>query len=307
MYRAKQHGKARHELFDASMHARAMKLLQVESDLRRAVEHHELVVYYQPIMSLETGRVRGFEALVRWQHPQQGLISPADFIPVAEETGIIVPVGQWVLGEACRQARIWQDQFPSDPPLTISVNISAKQFAQPGLIEQVEQVLKESGLAPGSLQLELTESVVMESIETATDLLHRLRALGVALSIDDFGTGYSSLNYLHNFPLDTLKIDRSFVSQIAGNNENTEIVQTIVTLARSLGMNVVAEGIETELQLASLQALECEGGQGYLFAKPMHTKAAEAFLFNSHASQSAAFSNSITQLQLALAGQEVCC
>jgi len=307
MYRAKQHGKARHELFDASMHARAMKLLQVESDLRRAVEHHELVVYYQPIMSLGSGRVRGFEALVRWQHPQQGLISPSDFIPVAEETGIIVPVGQWVLGEACRQARIWQDQFPSDPPLTISVNISAKQFAQPGLIEQVEQVLKETGIAPGSLQLELTESVVMESIETATDLLHRLRALGVALSIDDFGTGYSSLNYLHNFPLDTLKIDRSFVSQIAGNNENTEIVQTIVTLARSLGMNVVAEGIETELQLASLQALECEGGQGYLFAKPMHTKAAEAFLFNSFPTQSAATSNNLPQLQLALAAPEVCC
>jgi diguanylate cyclase (GGDEF)-like protein/PAS domain S-box-containing protein len=281
MYRAKQHGKARHELFDSSMHARAMKLLQVESDLRRAVEHHELVVYYQPIMSLETERIRGFEALVRWQHPQQGLISPVDFIPVAEETGLIVPLGQWVLSEACRQARVWQEQFPSDPPLSISVNISAKQFAQPGLIEQVEHVLRETGLAPGSLQLELTESVVMESIETATDLLHRLRALGVALSIDDFGTGYSSLNYLHNFPLDTLKIDRSFVSQMAGNNENTEIVQTIVTLARSLGMNVVAEGIETEMQLSSLQALECEGGQGYLFAKPMHSKAAEAFLSNS--------------------------
>jgi diguanylate cyclase (GGDEF)-like protein/PAS domain S-box-containing protein len=308
MYRAKQHGKARHELFDASMHARAMKLLQVESDLRRAVEHHELVVYYQPIMSLETGRVRGFEALVRWQHPQQGLISPADFIPVAEETGLIVPLGQWVLGEACRQARIWQDQFPSDPPLTISVNISAKQFAQPGLIEQVEQVLRETGLEPHSLQLELTESVVMESIETATDLLHRLRALGVALSIDDFGTGYSSLNYLHNFPLDTLKIDRSFVNQMVGNNENNEIVQTIVTLARSLGMNVVAEGIETETQLASLQALECEGGQGYLFAKPMPTKAAEAFLLATLTSQVAPASfNSFTQLQPILTGQEVAC
>jgi diguanylate cyclase (GGDEF)-like protein/PAS domain S-box-containing protein len=303
MYRAKQHGKARHELFDASMHARAMKLLQVESDLRRAVEHHELVVYYQPIMSLETGRIRGFEALVRWQHPQQGLISPVDFIPVAEETGLIVPLGQWVLGEACRQARVWQELFPSDPPLTISVNISAKQFAQPDLVGQVEHVLRETGLAPGSLHLELTESVVMENIETATDLLHRLRALGVALSIDDFGTGYSSLNYLHNFPLDTLKIDRSFVSQMAGNNENTEIVQTIVTLARSLGMNVVAEGIETKMQLASLRALECEGGQGYLFAKPMPTEAAEAFLFDMFIPQVAASSfDSFTQLQPVLAG-----
>jgi diguanylate cyclase (GGDEF)-like protein/PAS domain S-box-containing protein len=302
MYRAKQHGKARHELFDSSMHARAMKLLQVESDLRRAVEHDELVIHYQPIMSLETGRVGGFEALVRWQHPQQGLISPVDFIPVAEETGLIVPLGQWVLGEACRQARVWQEQFPSDPPLSISVNISAKQFAQPGLIEQVESILRETGLASGSLHLELTESVVMESIETATDLLHRLRALGVALSIDDFGTGYSSLNYLHNFPLDTLKIDRSFVSQMAGNNEKTEIVQTIVTLARSLGMNVVAEGIETEMQLASLQALECEGGQGYLFAKPMHTEDAEAFLFDAFLPEIAQTSDSLIQLQPMLAG-----
>jgi diguanylate cyclase (GGDEF)-like protein/PAS domain S-box-containing protein len=303
MYRAKQHGKARHELFDASMHARAMKLLQVESDLRRAVERHELVVYYQPIMSLDTGRIRGFEALVRWQHPQQGLVSPVDFIPVAEETGLIVPLGQWVLGEACRQARAWQEQFPSDPPLTISVNISAKQFAQPGLVGQVEHVLRETGLAPGSLHLELTESVVMENIETATELLHRLRALGVALSIDDFGTGYSSLNYLHNFPLDTLKIDRSFITQMAVDNENTEIVQTIVTLARSLGMNVVAEGIETETQLASLQALECEGGQGYLFAKPMHTEAAEAFLFNSFIPQAPLpSSDSFSQLQPVLAG-----
>jgi len=303
MYRAKQHGKARHELFDSSMHARAMKLLQVESDLRRAIEHHELVVYYQPIMSLETRCIRGFEALVRWQHPQQGLICPADFISVAEETGMIVPLGKWVLGEACRQARVWQEQFPSDPPLSISVNISAKQFAEPGLIEQVEHVLRETGLATGSLHLELTESVVMESIELATDVLHRLRALGVALSIDDFGTGYSSLNYLHNFPLNTLKIDRSFVSQMSGNNENTEIVQTIVTLARSLGMNVVAEGIETETQLASLQALECEGGQGYLFAEPMHTNAAEAFLFDTLISQMVpSSSNSFTQLQPMLAG-----
>jgi diguanylate cyclase (GGDEF)-like protein/PAS domain S-box-containing protein len=282
MYCAKTLGKARHEVFDKNMHARAMNQLQLETDLRRALEREEFFIHYQPIVSLETGRIVSFEALVRWQHPERGIIPPSKFIPVAEETGLIVPLGGWVLRESCRQMREWQMLHPTNPLLSISVNLSGKQFAQPDLIDQIKQALKETGLAPSSLKLEITESVVMENIETATEMLKQLRALGVELSIDDFGTGYSSLSYLHRFPIDTLKIDRSFVTQMSDNNENTEIVRTIIMLARNLDMNVVAEGVETEPQLAQLMTLGCQCAQGYLFSKPTDTAAVTQLLADGH-------------------------
>ncbi len=278
MYRAKSLGKARHEIFDRGMHAHALNLLHIETDLRRAVERGEMRLHYQPIVSLGTQRIIGFEALVRWQHSRRGLVSPMDFIPVAEETGLIVPIGQWVLTEACRQMSEWQHQDPARRPLFVSVNLSAKQFTQPDLLGQIKRALRETGLDPRSLRLEITESVVMENVETVTDALRQLRALGVELSIDDFGTGYSSLSYLHRLPVDTLKVDRSFVSQMSQNDENREIVRTIVTLARSLGLKVVAEGIETSEQMAQLLALECDGGQGYLFSRAVEAGAAGELL-----------------------------
>jgi EAL domain-containing protein (putative c-di-GMP-specific phosphodiesterase class I) len=282
MYRAKMLGKARHEVFDKTMHARAMNLLQMETDLRRAIERKEFVLYYQPIVSLETGAISGFEALIRWQHPERGFVPPDEFIKIAEETGLIIPIGQWVLEEACRQIHQWQEEFPQFPPLQISVNLSSKQFINSDLIAQIRRVLEETDVAPQSLKLEITESMVMENFELAVEMLNQLRALGIELSIDDFGTGYSSLSYLHRFPISTLKIDRSFVSSMTGNNENAEIVRTILMLARSLKMNVVAEGVETEEQLSQLAMLECEYGQGYYFSKPLKATDASQLLSSRH-------------------------
>jgi EAL domain-containing protein (putative c-di-GMP-specific phosphodiesterase class I) len=278
MYRAKQLGKARYEVFDQAMHTRAMDMLGLERDLRWAVKREEFFLQYQPIISLDTNRLRGFEALIRWQHPERGVIPPVKFIPIAEETGLIIQIGQWVLGEACRQVRQWQELYPANEPLTISVNLSGKQFMQPDLLEQIQSVLRDTGLDPRSLKLEITESVVMENIETATRTLEQLRALGVELSIDDFGTGYSSLSYLQRFPVSTLKIDRSFISRMTEHEGTAEIVRTIMKLAQNLGMDVVAEGVETEQQRAQLGALECAFGQGYYFSKPLDYNAAEAFL-----------------------------
>ncbi|HEX8136802.1 MAG TPA: EAL domain-containing protein [Pyrinomonadaceae bacterium] len=287
MYRAKSQGKARHVVFDKEMHAHAIDLLQLETDIRRAIGYQEFDIAYQPIVALDDFKLRGFEALVRWRHPQRGLISPANFIPVAEEMGLIIKIDQWVLRKACQQMRQWQERFPSDPPLSISVNLSGKQFAQPDLVEQVKAVLEDTGIDPRGLKLEITESVVMENIEMTTALLWKLRELGLRLSIDDFGTGYSSLSYLHRFPIDTLKIDRSFVSRMVDNNENKEIVRTIVMLAQNLGMDVVAEGVETKAQLEELRQLECENGQGYLFSKPMVMKAAEKIISDTYAAKKA--------------------
>jgi diguanylate cyclase (GGDEF)-like protein/PAS domain S-box-containing protein len=278
MYRAKMLGKARHEVFDKTMHARAMNLLQMESDLRRAIERREFILHYQPIVELETGTIRGFEALIRWQHPERGFVSPDEFITIAEETGLITPIGQWVLEEACRQIRLWQDEFPQFPPLQVSVNLSSKQFINSNLTEQIRRILRETNVQPQSLKLEITESMVMENFETAVEMLEQLRTLGLEFSIDDFGTGYSSLSYLHRFPISTLKIDRSFVSRMIENNENAEIVRTIIMLARSLKMNVVAEGVETRDQLAQLALLECEYGQGYYFSRPLDAKGAARLL-----------------------------
>ncbi len=274
MYHAKSRGKAQHALFNESMHTRAMKQLQLETDLRHALERREFFLVYQPVVSLQTARLEGFEALVRWRHPERGLISPADFIPVAEETNLIIPLGQWVLDEACRQMHQWQELCRQRLALTMSVNLSGKQLTQSSLIERILQTLHRTGLAPQQLKLEITESVVMENIETATGMLEQLRALGVQLSIDDFGTGYSSLSYLHRLPIDTLKIDRSFVIRMVESNENAEIVRTIVTLAKTLKMSVVAEGVETTEQMERLRRLDCEMGQGYLFARPMEAEAA---------------------------------
>ena len=267
MYRAKSLGKARHEIFDKAMHAVAMNLLQLETDMRRALERKEFFIQYQPIVSLDTFNLRGFEALVRWQHPERGFISPMDFIPVAEDTGQIIPIGGWVLKEACQQMCAWQKRFVTEQPLFISVNLSSRQFTQPDLIAQVSRTLDETKLSPRSLKLEITESAVMEDIDQATEMLRQLRGLGVQLSIDDFGTGYSSLSYLHRFPIDTLKIDRSFVIRMVDNNENIEIVRTIVMLAQTLGMDVVAEGVETKEQLALLRAARLRKRAGLLFFK----------------------------------------
>ena len=271
MYRAKEKGKTRYEVFDTVMHAKAVTRLQLENDLRRAVEREEFEVHYQPIVSLATAKIVGFESLVRWQHPERGMVSPLEFISIAEETGLIVDLGLWVLRASCRQLRQWQQY---DPSLMISVNLSGKQFTQPDLIEQIKRILDDTGLDPRSLKLEITESVVMENADSASSMLMQLCALGIQSSIDDFGTGYSSLSYLHRFPVNTLKIDRSFISRMDDGDEETEIVRTILTLATNLGMEVVAEGIETEKQLAHLKAMSCAYGQGYFFSKPLNTEAA---------------------------------
>lgn len=272
MYRAKARGRACYEVFDKFMHARAVALLQLENDLRRAVERKEFEVYYQPIVSIkDDSRISGFEALVRWHHPERGLISPQDFISVAEDTGQIIHLGKWVLQEACQQMKQWQDQYPIYRNLTLSVNLSGKQFLQPDLVEQIKEILDKTGLNPRSLQLEITESVVIENTEIVTGTLMRLHDLGIQLSMDDFGTGYSSLSYLHNFPIDVLKIDRSFISCKQGTAKN-QIVSTIITLARNMGLNVVAEGVETQEQLEHLRHLDCAYGQGFLFSHPMTAK-----------------------------------
>ena len=277
MYEAKKRGRARTELFNITMHARALRRLELETQLRHAIEKDELCLHYQPIIDLETRQVRGFEALVRWNHPTRGMVAPNDFIPLAEETGLILPIGEWVLESACRQMCAWQKEF-GDRLDTMSVNLSAKQFNGPGLVDLVARILLQTGLAPEFLKLEITETVIMENHESVAQMLTELRGLGVRLSMDDFGTGYSSLSYLHRFPLDVLKVDRSFVSRMEANSKEAEIVRTIVHLAHSLQLSVVAEGVETREQAVQLQALGCEYGQGYFFSKPLPVEDASAFL-----------------------------
>jgi diguanylate cyclase (GGDEF)-like protein/PAS domain S-box-containing protein len=266
MYRAKGSGKACHAVFDTGMHAYALNQLKLEGDLRRAVENEEFRVYYQPIVSLRGGRVTGFEALIRWQHPTRGLIAPAEFIPAAEETGLIIPIGQWILRQACRQLYAWNDRFHITPALSVSVNLSSKQFLQPDLIDEIRKALKDSRLEPQQLRLEITESVIMEKPEATSATVLQLKTMGVQLYIDDFGTGYSSLSYLHKFAVDALKIDRSFSSRLHLSRKNLEIVRTIIALAQNLGMQAIAEGVESGEQLAQLRALKCPFGQGHLTA-----------------------------------------
>lgn len=274
MHRAKLAGKGRYEVFDASMHAKAVHLLTLETDLRKAVERNEFRLHYQPIVSLEDGSLTGFEALIRWKHPRLGLVSPMDFIPVAEDTGLIVPIGKWVLREACRQLGEWRRMMEGGRKLTMSVNISGKQLGGMDFVELIEGILLEARLEASCLKLEVTESAIMENPEMAAAILERLKRMGVHLSLDDFGTGYSSLSYLHRFPFHNLKIDRSFISKIEGGEKDEEIVRVINSLARNLGMDVVAEGIETQGQWDLLKKLDCGFGQGYFFSKPMEEEPA---------------------------------
>ena len=278
MYKAKQSGKAHHEVFDAAMKARANTELQLESDLRRAVQRNEFKLEYQPIVSLNSGRIAGFEALVRWRHPERGTISPGDFVPLAEETGLILPLGRWALREACRQVSVWQKTLRgTSGPVTMAVNLSARQFAQPDLVRYVEGILRQTKVDPRYLKLEITESIIMGNVDAATAMLLQFKELGIKLSIDDFGTGYSSLSYLHKFPISSLKIDRSFVSRMDVSDDNEQIVRTIVQLAHNLNMDVIAEGVETADQLHHLRSLEAEYGQGYYFGGPMDGQTAGAF------------------------------
>lgn len=278
MYRAKEAGKARCEVFDREMHAENMNLLQVETDLRRALSRNELEVFYQPILNLDDGSCSEFEALIRWKHPLHGYVAPTEFISVAEESGLIIPIGRWILEEACKQVRSWQKKLPHYEKLSISVNLSAKQLMHPALRGQLEDVLKSTGLNPRFLKLEVTESTVIERSETALAVLSEIKALGISLSMDDFGTGYSSLTYLHQFPFERLKIDRSFVDKMDHDPKSEAIVRTILLLGKNLKMEVVAEGIESSRQLDLLQQLGCSLGQGFLFSRPVNAAQAEKFL-----------------------------
>jgi diguanylate cyclase (GGDEF)-like protein/PAS domain S-box-containing protein len=280
MYRAKSLGKARYEVFDVDMRASVIARLQLETDLRNGLNRQEFRNYYQPIVSLGSGRIVGFEALLRWQHPMRGLVQPADFIAVAEETGMIRELGWWSLHEACRQTCSWNAGRSNSTPLTISVNLSVKQLLQPNLATAIGNLLRDTGLPASSLKLEITESAVMQDPAAAAEVLLQIKALGVRLSIDDFGTGYSSLSYLHRFPLDTLKIDRSFTAELDHGGDSMEIVRTILPMAKGLRLDVIAEGVENGEQLAILSRLQCEYAQGYYFSKPLTAVDAAALLEN---------------------------
>lgn len=282
MYRAKSLGKGRYAVFDREMYARTLHLSQIETDLREAIERQEFVLHYQPIISLKTGKITGLEALIRWQHPEKGLVYPGDFIEIAEDTGLIVPIGEWVLRAACQQLRAWQEKIPVASSVYISVNLSSRQIKQFDFVERLTKILSKTDLNGQNLRLELTETMLMDRGEKTIELLGEIKAQKVQLSIDDFGTGYSSLSYLHRFPIDALKIDRSFVSSMEAEGKNSEIVKTIITLAHSLGIKAIAEGVETAYQLTLLKNLGCDEAQGYLFSKPVNSQLAEALLLKRH-------------------------
>jgi PAS domain S-box-containing protein len=286
MYRAKRAGKARCEVSDTAMHANAMKRLRMETDLRKALDQREFRVYYQPVVSLQNGKISGFEALTRWQRPE-GMLPPMEFIGVAEETGLIIPMNRQLLSEACQHLRSWQSEFPASPPLTMSVNITAKEFAQPDLANEIRKSLQQTGVDPGCLQLEIVEKIAMADAEQSGLVLAELKALGVRLSIDDFGTGYSSLSRLRQIPVDTLKIDRSFISHMDSDPESREIVRTIIMLAHNLGLMVVAEGTETKEHINLLKQLGCEMAQGYFFSRPADGQAMARLLGSGHGARAA--------------------
>jgi diguanylate cyclase (GGDEF)-like protein len=269
MYRAKAQGRAKYHVFNPAMHQEAIQLLELENDLRRAVERQEFVVYYQPIVSLTTGRISGFEALVRWQHPIRGLVGPTEFIPVAEETGLINAINTWVLQSACNQLSIWQNHPVTPEPLTMSVNLSARLFLQPNFVEQIDRIIYKTKINPTYLELEITESVIMENTNAIEVIFQQLKKRKIKLVMDDFGTGYSSLSYLHSFPLNALKIDKSFVKRMQDNKENMGLVPAMIGIANSMGMSAIAEGVETQEQLAQLRSLNCNFAQGYLFSQPI--------------------------------------
>lgn len=278
MYAAKNKGRSCYVIFDQTMHERALQRLEIENALRQALEQKEFTLCYQPIVNLSTGKLAGYEALVRWQHPERGMISPADFIPIAEDTGLIVPLGKWILQEACRQMSQWQTQFTTAANLKISVNLSVKQLREADLITQVEQILQETGLNGRNLTLEITESMLMEDIEAVNQCLQKLNKLSIQISIDDFGTGFSSLSYLHRLSVNNLKIDRSFIINLFKSRRNLDIAETIIKLSDQLGLNTIAEGIETQEQLHQLKAFGCILGQGYLFNAPVNSEVAETLI-----------------------------
>ena len=278
MYRAKAGGRASHQVFDGDMHRRAVSSLRLETDLRRALERQEIVPYYQPLVDLDSGALVGFEALARWQHPTKGMLLPDLFIAAAEETGLVVEIGAWMLAEACRQAREWQRKRPWLSTLGISVNVSGRQLSEGSVAADVERVLGTTGLDPTCLTLEITESALVQSVSAGAGVVQRLHEMSVGLHLDDFGTGYSSLAYLHSFPVQALKVDRSFVHRMCQAPQQSAIVKAIVSLAHDLGMEVVAEGVETLAQLEALRALRCRRGQGFLFSKPLPADQAERLL-----------------------------
>jgi diguanylate cyclase (GGDEF)-like protein len=278
MYQAKSRGRGCYQVFDATMHAQVQKRFQLETDLRLAMENYDFILHYQPIVSLADFKLEGFEALLRWRHPDRGLISPGEFIPIAEETGAIIPIGLYVLDSAIAQVKAWEEKNLISPQFRISVNLSVKQFTQPHLIDKIDRIILKHQISSCRLKLEITESAIVENTEVATDILRQLKDRQIQISLDDFGTGYSSLSYLHRFPVDTLKIDRSFIHQMADNGENMEIVRAIIVLAHQLKMTAIAEGIETAEQLKLLRDLDCEEGQGYYFSKPVESTIAENLL-----------------------------
>jgi diguanylate cyclase (GGDEF)-like protein len=278
MHRAKARGDRPLEVFDPSMNAQAMARLQMESEMRRGLERGEFVLHYQPLVGLKSGLIEGWEALVRWHHPERGLIQPAEFIPLAEETGLIVEVGKWALVEACRQAEHWNRSFPAKRPRPMNVNLSGRQFAHRDLVSDVAEALDRSGLDPSCLKLELTESVMMRDLSASVETMKTLKDMNIHLVVDDFGTGYSSLSYLTRFPVDTLKIDKSFVDGLGKDPETTAVVGAVISLAGALGMLVTAEGIEEPEQLLHLQRLNCDQGQGYFFSMPLAADAAETLM-----------------------------
>ena len=269
MYRAKNAGRNRFEMFDRAMHAEALARLQIENELRRAVDAQDFVLYYQPIVSLATGRIEMVEALMRWRHQEKGIVAPADFVGVAEETGLIIPMGRWALREACRQVQAWQDELGWDEPLGLSVNLSVRQFGQVDLVRMVAATLQETRLPATTLHLEITESAIISQSHPAVNIIHDLRALGAAIHLDDFGTGYSSLSYLHRIPLDAIKIDRAFTSAIDSENLSREVVRAIIGLVRAVGVDAIAEGVTSETQVDVLRDMGCELAQGYLFSRPL--------------------------------------
>jgi EAL domain-containing protein (putative c-di-GMP-specific phosphodiesterase class I) len=277
MYMAKEGGKGRYQVFEPEMHHTALLRLELKADLQRALENGELTLYYQPVIELATGKIEGFEALLRWRHAERGMIPPLEFIPLAEETGLIVPIGRWVLSEAATRARELQERFPSDPPLHMAVNLSARQLRHE-LVTEVAEILAETGLPPNDLILEITESVMMEDIDRSIQRLTELKSLGVRLAIDDFGTGYSSLNYIRRLPVDVLKIDKSFVDSVSDGGEESALTAAIVDLAGILKLRPVAEGIERADQLEKLLDLNCELGQGYFFTEPLPLEAVHDLL-----------------------------
>jgi EAL domain-containing protein (putative c-di-GMP-specific phosphodiesterase class I) len=278
MSRAKAGGRARYEMFDRAMQVRASARLRMETDLRRAVERGEFTLYYQPLVALETGRITELEALLRWRHPERGLVQPVDFVPLAEEIGLIVPIGSWVLGQACRQVAAWQRRYPQAEPLSSTVNLSVKQLAQPDFVAQVAETVRASGLDPRCLKLEITESFAIDDPDRTRETLTALRRLGVRIYLDDFGTGYSSLSYLHQLPLDAIKIDRSFVMQMDRGAMHLQLVHTVRDLARNIGVAAIAEGVETAAQLDVLRGIGCESAQGYLFSRPLPPEEIELLL-----------------------------